>query len=65
MRPSEWLNEWHRWHDWNPPAVLIQVTRSYWGGEAVTVFPWEIPAANTSGLYWRLTGIAKQQIEGI
>lgn len=45
--------------------VLIQWKRATWS-KPVTGFPWDLhPEANINGLYWRLTGIGKQQIEGL
>jgi len=65
--------EWRPWEVWHPPAVIVQITHEYLLGQdtPMTIGPKDFPVFDRlpetcrKGLYWRLTGIGKQQIEGL
>ena len=67
-------SEWIPWEVWHPPAVVIQVTHDclLWPEVIAKTmgpedFHWfdAMPYYVRKGLFWRLTGIGKQQIEGL
>ena len=57
-----WRRVLSPYYDWGPPRnKLIQIMREEWDAP-VTLYAHEIhPEMNSFGLYWRLTGIGKEQ----
>lgn len=56
---------WNHWIWGAPPDVLIQVNREGWHSPSV-LYPKDVhPEANINGLYWRLTGIGKEELRRI
>lgn len=52
---------WREWALEGPPrGVLLQVTRSGWEKVMIAREKDIDPMANAVGLYWKLTGIARQ-----
>jgi len=46
-----------------PPPVLIETARECWDKSEIIHANDIDPLCNTKGLYWRLTGIGKEQLE--
>lgn len=55
---------WTHWCDRRPPrGVLIQVTRDEWPKPILAMRESVHPHTNAWGLFWRLTGIGREQLE--
>lgn len=48
-----------------PPPVLIEIAREEWDKSEIVHASEIDPMRNTKSLYWRLTGIGKEQVERI
>ena len=71
MLPLEMMRErqmkragWHNWMLYQPPeGCLLQFIREEWS-EPILRTPEQIhPLANVNGLFWRMTGIGRHQLE--
>jgi len=64
FRPEDGWREWvNEWMCSSPPrGVLIQMDRPEWEKPWIAYCEDVHPEMNVAGLYWRLTGIGKEQV---
>jgi hypothetical protein len=62
MKLLQLQNGWHRWIYSYPPDVLIEMRRPEWNEHYIGYKTDLQPEMDIGGLYWRMTGIGREQM---